>query len=67
MGAYLTWIDCREPEYKFHENRRQADAEVRRHISSVGTYTASMDVLKVETDGSTTLVSRALYGDIADI
>lgn len=67
MGAYLTWIDSREPEYKFHENRRQADAEVRRHISSVGTYTASMDVLKVEADGSTRLISRTFYGDIADI
>ena len=64
---FLTWIDCREPEYKFHENRRQADVEVRRHISSIGTYTASMDVLKVNQDGSTTLVSRYLYGDIADI
>lgn len=63
---YLTWVDCREPEYLFHENRRQADAVLRKRVSSVGTYTASMDILEVASDGSTTLLRRVFHGDVEE-
>lgn len=61
---YLTWVDCREPEYLFHATLRAAQAVVGSRVDALGRYTASMDVLRVCPSGSTELVERVFYGDI---